>query len=227
LEADAFFIGEREDVDREGKGDVLLSEGLEGGERGEDAEGAIVFAGVDDGVVVRAEEERGGAGIGAGEDASEGAIGSVAGLEAEVVHPGEEEVGGLAAGGGEEGAGEMTGVVGESGEGLEADDGGGQGHGGSTAAIGAVGPGGTDEGDVIGLTGLDLEVNGNDVEEGARDVLGAEVVADVKEELGGARGHGRAFEERGVAAAGGVGGGIGEEGGVAEELDADAGAGFA
>lgn len=125
MEADAFFIGEREDVDREGEGDVLLSEGLEGGERGEDAEGAVVFASVDDGVVVGAEEERGGSGIGAVEDAAEGAIGSVAGFEAEVAHPGEEEVGGLATGGGEEGAGEMTGVVGESGEGLETGDGGG------------------------------------------------------------------------------------------------------
>jgi hypothetical protein len=125
LEADAFFIGEREDMDGEGEGDVLLSEGLEGGERGEDAEGAIAFAGVDDGVVVGAEEERGGGGVGAGEDAAESAVRSVAGLEAEVAHPGEEEVGGLAAGGGEEGAGEMTGVVGESGERLEAGDGGG------------------------------------------------------------------------------------------------------
>jgi hypothetical protein len=80
---------------------------------------------------------------------------------------------------------------------------------------------------VIGLTGFDLKVDGNDVEEGARDVLGAEVVADVKEELVGAGEHGVALEEGSVAAAGGVGGGIGEECGVAEELDADAGAGFA
>jgi hypothetical protein len=80
---------------------------------------------------------------------------------------------------------------------------------------------------VIGLTGFDLEVDGNDVEEGARDVLGAEVFADVEEELVGAGEHGVAFEEGSVAAAGCVGGGIGEEGGVAEELDADAGAGFA
>ena len=98
---------------------------------------------------------------------------------------------------------------------------------GSTAAVGAVGPGGTDEGDVIGLTDFDLEVDGNDVEEGARDVLGAEVVADVEEELVGTGEHGVALEEGSVAAAGGVGCGIGEEGGVAEELDADAGAGFA
>ena len=98
---------------------------------------------------------------------------------------------------------------------------------GSTAAVGAVGPGGTDEGDVIGLTGFDLEVDGNDVEEGGGDVLGAEVVADVEEELVGARGHGGAFEERGVATAGGVGGGVGEEGVVLEELDADTGGGFA
>ena len=80
---------------------------------------------------------------------------------------------------------------------------------------------------MIGLTDFDLEVDGNDVEEGARDVLGAEVVADVEEELVGTGEHGVALEEGGVAAAGGVGGGIGEVGGVAEELDADAGAGFA
>ena len=120
LEAGAFFVGESEDVDGEGKGDVLESERFEGGESGDDAEGAIVFAGVDDGVVVGAEEERGSGGIRAGEDATEGAIGSVAGLETDIAHPGEEEVGGLATGGGKEGAGEMTGVVGESGEGLDA-----------------------------------------------------------------------------------------------------------
>jgi hypothetical protein len=80
---------------------------------------------------------------------------------------------------------------------------------------------------VIGLTGFDLEVDGNDVEKGSGDVLGAEVVADVVEKLVGARGHGGAFEEWGVAAAGGVGDGVGEEGVVLEELDADAGGGLA
>jgi hypothetical protein len=120
LEAGAFLVRESEDVDGEGESDVLESERFEGGESGDDAEGAVVFASVDDGVVVGAEEEWGGGGSGAGEDATEGAIGGVAGLQAEIVHPREEEVGGLATGGGEEGAGEMTGVVGEPGEGLEA-----------------------------------------------------------------------------------------------------------
>ena len=77
------------------------------------------------------------------------------------------------------------------------------------------------------MTGFDLEVDRNDVEKGGGDVLGAEVVADVEEELVGAWGHGGALEERGVATAGGVGGGVGEGGVVLEELDADAGGGFA
>ena len=77
------------------------------------------------------------------------------------------------------------------------------------------------------MTGFDLEVDGNDVEEGARDVLGAEVVADVEEELVGAREHGVALEEGSVAAAGGVGGGVEEESVVLKELDADTGGGLA
>lgn len=52
LKAGAFFIRKSEKVDGERKGDCLEFEGFERCEGGDDAEGAVVFPGVDDGVVV-------------------------------------------------------------------------------------------------------------------------------------------------------------------------------
>jgi hypothetical protein len=51
LETDAFIVGKCEQVDGVGEVGFLLPEGVQGGERGDDAEGAVVFPGTDDGVV--------------------------------------------------------------------------------------------------------------------------------------------------------------------------------
>lgn len=124
LEADAFFVGEAENVNGEREGDVLFGEDFEGGKGTDDAEGAIVFSRVDDGVDVGAEEKGWGLGIAAGKDAAHGAVLGVGGFHAELFHPMDDGGCGSEIGAGEEGADEVVRVVGELSEFFDTLDGG-------------------------------------------------------------------------------------------------------
>ena len=233
LEADSFFVREGEEVNRKGEGDLLFGENFEGGEGADDAEGAIILSGVDDGVDVGAEEKGRGVGIAAGEDAAHGAVFGVGGGHAESFHPVEDGGGGAEIGKREEGTDQKVGVVGQLAEFFDAFERelvrSGHSVFGSemlAAAIGGVGEGGAEEGDVVGLVGLGFEVDLDDLKKGRVDAEAAEVVADGKEESVAASGW--VGEKRVIAAAVAVRSGLDEEfvGGV-EELDGNALGGFA
>ena len=112
LKADPFFVGKSEDVNGKREGDLLSGEDFESGEGTDDAKGAVILSGVDDGVDVGAEEEGRGIGIAAGKDSAHGAVFGVGGDHAEFFHPVKDGGGGAEVGSREESANEMTRVVG-------------------------------------------------------------------------------------------------------------------
>ena len=120
LEADAFFVGEGEEVNRKGEDDLFFGKNFEGGEGAHDAEGAIILSRIDDGVDMGAEEKRRGVGIAAGENAAHGAVFGMGGGHAQLFHPVQNGGGGTEIGAREKGADEKVRVVGQLAEFFDA-----------------------------------------------------------------------------------------------------------